>query len=208
MEAIFLVCGAGGPQLKRNPLGCTTTTMPRRNAAEIEAEYQRFKRFALAFADLLDARALADATPSWIGELGADGKIVYSQFRGPPSQLAPSLRESIAHLEHTRPRGWRSGLRQAIQDLLEMSRDFKHHEVLAADAALAEKGFPTLSILRSEIWGTIPKLLSRGRIRTESEYYLLVDRLNDMADEQLTPQDRERLAGMITEFEERRTKHP
>src|SRR5512147_1454532 len=22
MEAIFLVCGAGGPQLKRNPLGC------------------------------------------------------------------------------------------------------------------------------------------------------------------------------------------
>ena len=25
MEAIFLVCGAGGPQLKRNPLGCTIT---------------------------------------------------------------------------------------------------------------------------------------------------------------------------------------
>jgi hypothetical protein len=22
MEAIYLVCGAGGPQLKRNPLGC------------------------------------------------------------------------------------------------------------------------------------------------------------------------------------------
>ena len=27
MEAIFLVCGAGGPQLKRNPLGCTHKTM-------------------------------------------------------------------------------------------------------------------------------------------------------------------------------------
>ena len=28
MEAIFLVCGAGGPQLKRNPLGCARTRMP------------------------------------------------------------------------------------------------------------------------------------------------------------------------------------
>ena len=27
MEAIFLVCGAGGPQLKRNPLGCTITDL-------------------------------------------------------------------------------------------------------------------------------------------------------------------------------------
>ena len=26
MEAIFLVCGAGGPQLKRNPLGCNAPT--------------------------------------------------------------------------------------------------------------------------------------------------------------------------------------
>ena len=36
MEAIFLDCGAGGPQLKRNPLGCSfthwteTTTSPAR----------------------------------------------------------------------------------------------------------------------------------------------------------------------------------
>jgi hypothetical protein len=27
MEAIFLDCGAGGPQLKRNPLGCTITDL-------------------------------------------------------------------------------------------------------------------------------------------------------------------------------------
>jgi hypothetical protein len=28
MEAIFLVCGAGGPQLKRNPLGCRERNCP------------------------------------------------------------------------------------------------------------------------------------------------------------------------------------
>jgi hypothetical protein len=27
VEAIYLVCGAGGPQLKRNPLGCTAHSM-------------------------------------------------------------------------------------------------------------------------------------------------------------------------------------
>jgi hypothetical protein len=178
--------------------------MPRRNATEIEAEYQRLKRFAIAFSELLDARAVADPNPSVIGEPGPDGNMVYRGFSGPPSQLCAGLREGLEHLERTKPRGWRSGLRQGVQDLLEMSRDMNQAEVRVADAALSRAGAPTLSTLRLEIWRTIPRILSRGRIKTEAEYYLLVERLNDEADDQFTPHDRERLASIIAEFEERR----
>ena len=36
MEAIFHVCGAGGPQLKRNPLGCSTTMPESRSRSRLE----------------------------------------------------------------------------------------------------------------------------------------------------------------------------
>jgi len=178
--------------------------MPRRNTAERDAECERFKRFAVAFAEFLDAEALADSDVSIIGEPGPDGEMVYSEFHGPPPQLAASLRDSIVRLQQTRPHGWRAGLRQAVQDLLEMSRTLNHQKVQIVDSRLRAEGAPTLSAMRSEIWRTIPRILNRGRIQTESEYYLLVARLNDETGDDLTQADRDRLAEMVLEFEERR----
>ena len=51
--------------------------------------------------------------------------------------------------------------------------------------------------MRLEIWRTIPKIIERGRIKTESEYYLVVARLNDATNDGLTQDDRERLGQMV-----------
>jgi hypothetical protein len=56
------------------------------------------------------------------------------------------------------------------------------------------------------MWRTIPKLLARGRIRWEAEYYLLIELLNDASSDQRDAAGRERLAGRIAEFAERQVK--
>ena len=178
--------------------------MPRRDTAERDAEFERFKRFILALAEFLDADAVTDPRPSWTGELGPDGQVVWKEHRGPPVPMAPMLREAIASLDRQRPRGWRAGIREGLQDLLEMSRELSPQKVQLADSHLKAAGAPTLSTMRAEIWRTIPKLIMRGRSKTESEYYLLVERLNDATGAELTQADRYQIAEMVAEFEHRR----
>src|SRR2546422_8625759 len=182
--------------------------MPRRDTAERDAEFERFKRFAVAFAEFLDADAVADPQPAWSGEPGPDGQIVWTEHPGPPLPLAGTLREGLQSLNQERPRGWRTAVRLAVQDLLEMSRDLAPQKVQIADSHLRAQSVPTLTVMRSEIWRTIPKIIKRGRIKTELEYYLLVERLNDVTGADLTQADRDRLAEMVFEFEQRRTESP
>ena len=178
--------------------------MPRRENAERDAEYERVKRFILAFAEFLDADAVANPQPSWSGGLGPDGQFVWTEHRDPAVPMTPTVREALRSLEQDRPRGWRAGVHQGLQDLLEMSKDLTPEKVRLADSQLKAAGAPTLSTMRSEIWRTIPKLIKRGRIKTESEYYLLVERLNNAADE-LSQADRHQVAEMVAEFEQRRS---
>ena len=180
--------------------------MPRQNTTERDTEYERLKLFVLAFADFLDADAIADPRPGWSGSVGPDGELLWTEHRGPPLARGPTLRASIKALEQKRPRGWRAAMRVAVQDLLETSRDLGQRKKQMADAYLEAQGAPTLTTMQSEIWRTIPKIMERGRINTESEYYLLVERLNDVSNSELSPADRAQLAQMVHEFEERRTK--
>ena len=85
-----------------------------------------------------------------------------------------------------------------------MARDFTPEDVRRADEFLVARGAPRLSDVRREVWRTIPKVLARGRIQSESEYYLLVERLNDSADPELTEDARTRVASIIAEYEKRR----
>ena len=180
--------------------------MPPRDTAERDAEFERVKRFMFAFAEFLDADAVAHPRPSWSGSPGADGQIVWTQHREPHVPVAEMLRKAITSLEEHRPRGWRAGVRQGLQDLLEMSRDLSPQKVQLADAHLKAAGAPTLSTMRSEIWRTIPRLIKRGRIKTESEYYLLVERLHNATDSELSQANRDQIAEMVAEFENRRGK--
>lgn len=91
----------------------------------------------------------------------------------------------------------------AVQDLLEMSRDLTPSGVSAADRWLAQRGVARLSEMRAEVWRTIPKVLARGRIRSEEEYYLVIERLNDVDDLDLCERDRRRLELIAASFADR-----
>lgn len=117
-----------------------------------------------------------------VGERSPDGTYFEREIATPELHLAESL---AANLPPDAVRGGRVGARLAVQDLLESSRFFTAAQVREADRRLEASGAETLSAVRRRIWRTIPKLLERGRIRTEAEYYLLIERLNDVDDPDL-----------------------
>jgi hypothetical protein len=122
--------------------------MPRRDTPERDAEYERFKRFILAFAEFLDADAVADPRPSFSGGLGPEGQLVWTEHRHSPVPMTESLLEAITSLEQQRPRGWRAGVRQGLQDLLEMSKDLSPQKVQLADSKLKAAGDRRLPFTR------------------------------------------------------------
>ena len=97
------------------------------------------------------------------------------------------------------------GARQAMNDLLERSRLLSLRQVAELDALLEARGCETLSAARTRLWNDLDKVLRRGRIRTEREYYALVERLNDG----VTPLDDELqayVAQLTEDFENRAVK--
>jgi len=84
---------------------------------------------------------------------------------GLDNALAP-----LENLERTVPKRAAFGLRQAIQDCLELSADFPPAKVRHIDEALSAQGLPTLSELRISHWRRARLALSRGAIRTASEH--------------------------------------
>jgi hypothetical protein len=58
--------------------------------------------------------------------------------------------------------------------------------------------------MRERVWKTISKVIARGRLRTEAEYYLVIERLMDVDDETLCPENCATLETLVSELEERR----
>jgi hypothetical protein len=79
------------------------------------------------------------------------------------------------------------GVRMAVGDLLEMTRDLTAEQVAKADATLAAEAAPTLSVVRTRFWRKVPKILARGKIRNEVEYYLVIERVNDTVAADVAP---------------------
>ena len=74
-------------------------------------------------------------------------------------------------------------------------------QVGALDRRLAGKGLPSLTEMRSRVWRTIPKILKRGRIRNDEEYYLLKEKVIDMADTTLDEESRKFADHLLFEYE-------
>jgi hypothetical protein len=173
------------------------------SSPDARADYERDRQFVLALAAFLDA--LPQSPTTIVGSGTSDGTVEYREIPTPTVNLVVGLACGLAAGE-ARARGGRDriGLRLALQDLLEMSRDLTSDGVAAADRSLTQAGLPTLSAVRLRVWQTIPKVLRRGRIRTDAEYYLLVERLNDVSGEEdsLSVEDRVVLARLVNEHEQ------
>ena len=64
-----------------------------------------------------------------------------------------------------------NGLRQAINDCVEMSLHFDHAEVEKLDSQLRSRGIVTLSELRRRYSKSYAKIMKRGQIKSDTEYY-------------------------------------
>ena len=145
-----------------------------------EAEYERLERFALGLIEHLGARGYLGGAASAFSE-----GIVAARGRS----LAIRL----------------SGIRQAVGDFLEMTRDFSVEELAAADEYLVGVDLEPLTEVRREFWNEVPKILRRGRIRSRSEYDLLNERLLQGDEYAWSDADRQQAADLVAKYEATRT---
>jgi hypothetical protein len=117
----------------------------------------------------------------------------------------PSDKTPVASLEALEKKSLKKafdGLRQAINDCVEMSMHFDPAEVRRLDSQLRSAGIVTLSELRRRYSKGYAKIMKRGRIKNETEYYLIRNVLHDPTEK--TPEERKSLEELISDYEARR----
>jgi len=99
-------------------------------------------------------------------------------------------------------RGSTSGLKQAINDLLSHSSFWDRSQRLAVERRLAARKLPKLALLEAMLRKKHEKILKRGKIRNDEEYYLAMEILNFM-DFPIESDDRQQLSILVGTFESR-----
>jgi hypothetical protein len=123
----------------------------------------------------------------------------YLKGEGLPLEKHPIA--SLASLEALEKKSMKmafNGLRQAINDCVEMSFHFDHAEVEKLDSQLRSRGIVTLSELRRRYSKGYAKIMRRGQIKNETEYYLVRNVLDDPTEK--TPEERELLEKMLSQY--------
>jgi hypothetical protein len=85
---------------------------------------------------------------------------------GSPSQF-------LENIEKSSPANARKGLQMAINDIVEMTADWRPEQVADANAKFVAAGTFALSEVRRRYSKKYLQILKRGAIRSETEYYLL-----------------------------------
>lgn len=142
-----------------------------------EANYAEVKSFVAAFLECLP----------WISIVGKE--------HHPIVLLESTERTSMSQA--------RRGLEMMLNDMLEMSQSFSPAEAKEIDAELVSKGLASLSDMRRRYGSHFRRILKRGRILTDEEYYLMAGAMASARDE-LTEEEATRLDAMLCRFEPRR----
>ncbi len=88
-----------------------------------------------------------------------------------PPEIHPL--QFLENLEKSSLANAKKGLQQTVNDIVEITADWRPDQVAAADAKFAAAGTFTLSQVRSRYSKKYLPILKRGVIRSETEYYLL-----------------------------------
>ena len=150
--------------------------MGRRMSPEREAEFSELERFLEYYATTV---------------MGID--------RAKPIHPSNALMEIIAKAGRSKAL---EGLRQAIGDCIEMTQDKSVPWVQQLDAECAARGLVTLSHLRVRYWAKYKAILKRGRIKNETEYYLIAGLAKDLA-VPIAESERATLERLLEQFESR-----
>jgi hypothetical protein len=95
-----------------------------------------------------------------------------------------------------------AGLRQAVGDSLEEAEDWDSVRIRRADEQLRAAGAPTLSQLITSRSKKFRQILRRGRIRDDTEFYLVSAALADTGTER-SGEEMEQLSAMLVAYEAR-----
>jgi hypothetical protein len=117
-------------------------------------------------------------------------------------ETLPPEKRPIASLELLEKKSMKKafdGLRQAINDCVEMSFHLDHAEVERLDSQLRGRGIVTLSELRRRYSKEYAKVVSRRQIRNETEYHLVRNIHNDPTEKMR--KEFELLERMISDWE-------
>lgn len=68
----------------------------------------------------------------------------------------------------------------ACRDVLEMTQDYDRSALELWDQLLSSQDAPTLSEMRARHWKLVAKILKRGRIKDEDEFYLVKESVDRM----------------------------
>ena len=96
-----------------------------------------------------------------------------------------------------------TGLKQAVNDVLEGCGDFSPEQISQADASLSRAGAPTLTQLWQRRSRQYKVILRRGRIRNDTEFYLITSILADTT-LQVPVLEQEVLGKMVASYESQR----
>jgi len=112
---------------------------------------------------------------------------------------------ALTRLEETSPTKARIGLEMAANDIIERSVDWSPEQVNRIDTQLAEEGALMLSEVRSKYSKRQQRVLKRGTILNETEYFLIKGILDGMSCDDTTGY--RKMESMLTEFESKASKH-
>jgi hypothetical protein len=97
------------------------------------------------------------------------------------------------------------GVRQAVGDVIEMTARVDLAELKKIDDTLKSHNAVTLSEIRKRFSRVYAGIVKRGRIRSDTEYYLVRGIFEDGFD-RMANEEQERVGKMIAEFEEKSLK--
>jgi hypothetical protein len=92
------------------------------------------------------------------------------------------------------------GLRQAVNDVIEELANADEEAVSVLDLALSERGLVSISELRRRYSSRYKRLLKRGTIKDDTEFYLASGIASDLAS-QVSDEERSQLQLMIEAYE-------
>jgi hypothetical protein len=89
----------------------------------------------------------------------------------------------------------RDGLGMAIGDTVEMTSRWSEQQVLKIDRLLNDEGLPSLSEVRLRFSKLVQRVVRRGRIKDEGEYYAVRNAVEQAGD------TKDRLLGLLATYE-------
>ena len=93
------------------------------------------------------------------------------------------------------------GMRMAFNDTLDMAKDLSYAQKEELNALLREKLGTDLNEQNNKTYKKIKRVLQRGKIKTDEEFYLLKERIDEIYEDESKSEEVEELGTLLLNYE-------